>query len=1163
VIKGSGGTKTVLSLASTSTPCTPGAATGTVKFVAPASYSAGYTIGSIDNGVTEAIYHAYFNAAGQPGGYGNADILIPAGRYFIYGTTKYHIAGSSQSITIRGAGTGVTLLARDVSFTSGNQFQLGTPGGVAGAKYILRDLTSESPQSLQVTSGAHVAIYPNHINAELRNLDLLNGYDGVGVYSSSAMIRNVRYVQEWQHACPTGEAPCTGGHSARYGLDLTKDGVSGGPVSGVHVSDSSFTSSYPWHATYSLRAGVHITGSAGIEIFDSWLGGWAGAHLITDSVNAIQDVWFDNVMIDDMGQSGIYMEGANPSGTFNSNIMISGSHIRAQGGGAETVQNGISNLMSGSNFRISDTEVSGFLNGYCMQFLGGSSATVNGLQLIGNDLTNCDVGMQVPGANYTNVIINGNRVGRNLTYPVTMSVGLDLPSGSTSMAIGLNDFSLATAPVYYTAGGQTFTDFVMGQNIGVDTVVPIIASAASIAAPLNPVVTITGATPIDTITHGSIGRKLSLIFTDNAPTGLTAAGNIAVSVTVKKDDRVDCTYAGTKWYCAGGGGVNGLIAQYIPYAAANGLLDDTTIWWDSANLRSVLRHTTDLGGQYIEGYGASGTIPGFQVLRAARGTPSSYTALLSGDYLGTLAFGGYGATTWGGATVASAAIQGRATEAFSDTAKGTELLFWTTPKASVTPKVRLTITDAGKFGLGVSPGANTIFEAATSDTDFFYFTKANATANASIIIRSARGTIGSPTAIQSGDYLGGLVIGGYGATSYGNIASITARAAETFTDSVKGTELGFYTTAIGAASRTERMRLGNDGILSLLYGADLSNDKYIRWKDSAGTAISTLGLDGSNNFHVGLQAAPASAGDTFFYARGVDAFKLIKAVGGPFTLEPISDPGATAYLSIGTATKRIGPFHGTQNTLYTIGAAPAFLALQTAAGGSFVNLYAGTATGANYNLLFPSAAPGAANKVMMTTTGTDNPLIWGNPALLDAAQTFTATQTFSSGLKGSGYTRVVSSDINAKAVAEFNDTDANNAVLFDTGSATYDRGFLIGYHGYDFKIVRFDPAGVNVPIYDFTIANDGTITTLTDLIVGGTVTASGHILPGAGSSYSLGAVGNTFLGSYVDNLFVYTGITAPNAAAGLSASVSCGAGTAVKTMTVSGGLITAVGCAAP
>lgn len=81
-------------------------------------------------------------------------------------------------------------------------------------------------------------------------------------------------------------------------------------------------------------------------------------------------------------------------------------------------------------------------------------------------------------------------------------------------------------------------------------------------------------------------------------------------------------------------------------------------------------------------------------------------------------------------------------------------------------------------------------------------------ASSVLVQRSARGTAASPTASQSGDILARITGTGYGTTGYplapGNIGTlgIDFVALENYTDSVAGSAMKFYTSPIGALTKT-------------------------------------------------------------------------------------------------------------------------------------------------------------------------------------------------------------------------------------------------------------------------------------------------------------------------------------------------------------------------
>jgi hypothetical protein len=83
--------------------------------------------------------------------------------------------------------------------------------------------------------------------------------------------------------------------------------------------------------------------------------------------------------------------------------------------------------------------------------------------------------------------------------------------------------------------------------------------------------------------------------------------------------------------------------------------------------------------------------------------------------------------------------------------------------------------------------------------------------------RSARGALGSPSALQSGDTIGGFYGRGYGASNFAGSATygVTGVATQNFTDTNMGTAIIFQTTPNNSTSRTEAMRIDQNGYVGL------------------------------------------------------------------------------------------------------------------------------------------------------------------------------------------------------------------------------------------------------------------------------------------------------------------------------------------------------------
>jgi hypothetical protein len=86
-----------------------------------------------------------------------------------------------------------------------------------------------------------------------------------------------------------------------------------------------------------------------------------------------------------------------------------------------------------------------------------------------------------------------------------------------------------------------------------------------------------------------------------------------------------------------------------------------------------------------------------------------------------------------------------------------------------------------------------------------------------VVYRAARGTPTAPSAVQTGDIIGGLAVRGFGASVFspGGRGQVVFKAAENWTDSAHGTYLSILTTPIGTTSMVERVHVNANGYLGL------------------------------------------------------------------------------------------------------------------------------------------------------------------------------------------------------------------------------------------------------------------------------------------------------------------------------------------------------------
>ena len=165
---------------------------------------------------------------------------------------------------------------------------------------------------------------------------------------------------------------------------------------------------------------------------------------------------------------------------------------------------------------------------------------------------------------------------------------------------------------------------------------------------------------------------------------------------------------------------------------------------------------------YLNAFGGSSIIG-----QRARGTAAAPAAILSGDGLLELSTRGYNGTAY---SLGAAAIAMGTSENWTTTAQGTQISFWTTANGTATPGTRMRIAPSGNVGIGTfSPislleVSNSLSTAGFAQATVSSF--ANSSAASLFVGSKARGTGGTPAAVQLNDNLAGFLGRGYGLTTF-------------------------------------------------------------------------------------------------------------------------------------------------------------------------------------------------------------------------------------------------------------------------------------------------------------------------------------------------------------------------------------------------------------
>lgn len=214
------------------------------------------------------------------------------------------------------------------------------------------------------------------------------------------------------------------------------------------------------------------------------------------------------------------------------------------------------------------------------------------------------------------------------------------------------------------------------------------------------------------------------------------------------------------------------------------------------------------------------------------------------------------ATTW------TAQDDGSLASIFADSADGAWFRLW---DGAGTEQFRLrsggdTFLNAtgGNVGIGTTSPVGTLH---TVGTSAIFLDRAGATAS-HLLVRTANGTVSSPTAILNTNNLGRISFQGYDGTQWASnsTAGVAAFATENWSTTARGSQLQFLTTPNTTVAAVERMTIdnaGNVGIGTTGPGKRLDVVGQLRASNTAasGYALFEYGSSATatNNWHVGSE----------------------------------------------------------------------------------------------------------------------------------------------------------------------------------------------------------------------------------------------------------------------------------------------------------------------
>ena len=182
------------------------------------------------------------------------------------------------------------------------------------------------------------------------------------------------------------------------------------------------------------------------------------------------------------------------------------------------------------------------------------------------------------------------------------------------------------------------------------------------------------------------------------------------------------------------------------------------------------------------------------------------------------------------------------------------------------------IDSSGNVGIGKTPGTSILDIAGegTSGSNNIYHTWSAASSGyaPAFNLRKSNGTKASPTAVSNEDELGVVVFAGYDGSNYVNSAYIQAKVDGTSGTNDMPGRIGFFTSADGSASPTERMRITSGGNLWMADrgSAGASGQMRVGMTSSGGiNAYAEFIADANSAYPLGIKGLSTDQGMIGFF----------------------------------------------------------------------------------------------------------------------------------------------------------------------------------------------------------------------------------------------------------------------------------------------------------
>lgn len=516
-----------------------GVSGGSIIVTCANTHSGAWTIQSATGGVQEAMVVAAASAT-----FVTVSVIVQA-RFYAVANVPFRDA--AHTITLQGQGKSTYTIVRDTTYRSGPLlFYNGTASNQIGFEVHDMAIIDGATDNTWVPDAGSAAIRIKNAAAGRRvieNVTIVGPNVGIDLDGSFA-VEITNSMISW--GTNPNLAPRNGIWIHGLNTILNNPG-SIQTISDVHILGTQGATNY-------VRAGIEINSVDGCQIINSEIiqttfGVLFSSNLATDQID---DVFLHSILIDGSKQSNVVFNGPGPA--YVGDIAIRNCYMTMWPSTATPPATLESGIIIDATSKVQTLSIEN--NDITTSGHAGIEILATGIKkmlISGNRVTDCGV----TGAGYSsimlrpgvsNVLIQGNSAGNTGAFlgAVNYGISIDGSGGSTNISVVGNDFR-GTAVGAIEIVTQPPANFVIGNNGGLDEVIPTVISAASIAAPVNPNFNVTGTATITTMTGGWAGVRKNLMKTDAGPLTVGGGGNIPGTHTLAQNQSITLTFNGTSW----------------------------------------------------------------------------------------------------------------------------------------------------------------------------------------------------------------------------------------------------------------------------------------------------------------------------------------------------------------------------------------------------------------------------------------------------------------------------------------------------------------------------------------------------------------------------------------------------------------------------------------